>query len=314
MTTSMTSDSQPCMNKNILVVEDDKLSANLIESYLTKFGYAVTCAADGESAWNILLQDTTRFKCILLDYMLPDIDGMEVLHRIKKAPGLSEIPVIFVTSLNDVETIQNAFAHGAFSYLTKPLDIKLMKSIVHAAIDRCKINFDIAKDRQESERSLELLNSGIFHCRTLDEAQLLAKTLAMACPDSGKVSSGLLELLINGIEHGMLDITYDDKTKLVLSESWKEEVNRRLKLKCYLDKKVTVLFERKFGEIVLTIRDDGPGFDCQCYLEFDPARAMHPHGRGIAMACMFNLDNVEFLGNGNTVRVTISTGHNSPTL
>ena len=84
-------------------------------------------------------------------------------------------------------------------------------------------------------------------------------------------------------------------------------MERRQSMDCYKEQKVLVDFQRLPGELVLTIRDEGPGFNCQCYLDFDPERAAHPHGRGIAMACAFNLENVEYIGTGNTVRIRIKT-------
>ena len=60
-------------------------------------------------------------------------------------------------------------------------------------------------------------------------------------------------------------------------------------------------YERTPSEIILTIRDEGQGFDWQRYLELDPARATDPHGRGIALSKMMSFDEVEYQGAGNVV-------------
>ncbi|MBF0530659.1 MAG: ATP-binding protein, partial [Deltaproteobacteria bacterium] len=127
------------------------------------------------------------------------------------------------------------------------------------------------------------------------------------CPDPGRTVTGLQELLINAVEHGNLGITYAEKTKLVIEGTWITEVKRRLSMDCYRQRSAVVEFERHPTELVLTIRDEGFGFDYQCYLNFDPERVLDPNGRGIALARMVSFDELEYQGMGNTVQVRINT-------
>ncbi len=73
------------------------------------------------------------------------------------------------------------------------------------------------------------------------------------------------------------------------------------------DKKVLVHFERSDDDITLTITDDGDGFDWQHYMEIDPDRATHSHGRGIALSKMMSFDSIEYRGTGNEVVCKFNT-------
>ena len=117
---------------------------------------------------------------------------------------------------------------------------------------------------------------------------------------------GLLELLLNAVEHGNLGIRYEEKTQLVLEDRWKNEVERRLELPQYRERQASVTYAKNARTLTLTIRDQGAGFDWRKYLEFDTERAFDPNGRGIAMARMMGFDSMEYQGNGNQVVVKIS--------
>jgi anti-sigma regulatory factor (Ser/Thr protein kinase) len=114
---------------------------------------------------------------------------------------------------------------------------------------------------------------------------------------------GISEIFLNAIEHGNLGITYDDKTELLDSGTWAQEVERRLALPENAHKEVVVRVTRTADHLTVLVRDCGPGFDFSKYLHFDETRVFHNHGRGIAIVSS-DLK-LEFLGNGNTVRITI---------
>lgn len=119
--------------------------------------------------------------------------------------------------------------------------------------------------------------------------------------DPPAVSLGLNELLLNAIEHGNLKISYAEKSGLLESGTWLEEIARR-----HLD---PTLSERKArvgltcGKKIITVRivDEGAGFDWVPYLSIAPERAFHLHGRGIIMARQLSFRNLEYHGNGNIV-------------
>lgn len=290
---------------HILVVEDDEIVTGLIDHILTQNGFRVTAIGDGESAWSALCADHD-FAAILLDRGLPELDGMALLARIKADAKLQHIPVVMETARDDTASIREGINAGAYYYLTKPLNVPLLLSVIDAAIKQHQEFVAMQTAIHETRLTLSYLKSGIFCCRTLTQASELAVGLAHLCPDPGRVALGLQELIFNAIEHGNLAISYAEKTQLMIAGKWHEEVLHRGSDLRYRDRQVTIHLTNRTDSVSITISDEGKGFDWQQYLGFSPERAFDPHGRGIAMARMTSFDSLEYSGNGNTVTVSVA--------
>jgi len=236
---------------------------------------------------------------------MPELNGMEVLAKMKAHHTLQTIPVILQTAVASKEDIADGLDAGAFYYLTKPFDSSLLKSVVNTAITDRKYYKSLLHRVQKESRALQTLTKGKFYISTIDEANDLAAILANACSKPDKVVSGLSELMINAIEHGNLGITYDEKTQLLSDGTWLEEIERRRSDPQYADRFAEVLIERQKKHIQITITDQGNGFDWKTYLELTPERAYDTHGRGIALASMMSFDEIEYRGSGNQVMVKI---------
>ena len=144
-----------------------------------------------------------------------------------------------------------------------------------------------------------------FSFRGIDEASILAAFIAQACPQQEAAALTLSELLVNAVEHGNLGISYAEKSVLRREERWNEEVEARLMAPSNIAKRVRVDISRDREGLSIRIEDEGIGFDWERYLEFDPARAFDPNGRGIALARMSGAATVEYVGCGNTVLLRI---------
>jgi DNA-binding response OmpR family regulator len=105
------------MPKNILIVEDDKILRELISQKLEKENYKISAAVDGEEG----LKKTKEEKpdIVLLDLILPGIDGFGVLEEIKKDPEINKIPVVILSNLGQKEEIERGMNLGATDYLIK---------------------------------------------------------------------------------------------------------------------------------------------------------------------------------------------------
>jgi CheY-like chemotaxis protein len=289
----------------ILVVEDDEIIAGFIDNVLTGNLAQVTLARSAERGWQHLLEDQA-YDAILLDRQLPVMDGLTLLRQMKAHESLNKIPVIMETSLNDRDSVREGLDAGAYYYLTKPLDSALLLAVVKSACEQRRDQLELQLHVSEVSQSFQYLDAGVFRFRTLDEAKNLARGLAAACPDPGRSALGLQELLVNAVEHGNLAISYADKTRLMLDDSWRDEVERRLTHPEYGQRRVTVNLERSDSTLAITIQDQGDGFAWQDYLEFSEDRAFDPHGRGIAMSRLTSFDSLEYRGNGNTVIISLS--------
>ncbi len=105
------------MAKKILIVEDDKFLRELIAQKLIQEGYEISEAIDGEQG--IKNVEEEKPDLVLLDLILPGIDGFEVLAKMKTSPALSEIPVIILSNLGQKNDIEKGLKMGANDYLIK---------------------------------------------------------------------------------------------------------------------------------------------------------------------------------------------------
>jgi CheY-like chemotaxis protein len=285
----------------VLVVDDDSTNLALLVRVLGRAGMETVDAEDGAEALTLLKKNPESFDVLLLDLVMPRLNGFQVLKRVKGNSHLRHIPVILQTASSAPEDIRRGMEAGAFYYLTKPFAHKVVLGIVKAAAQ------DVARYRvlhAEMERAgtpLAMMTEGRFRFRTLQECHELTNLLARACPDSGRIVTGLSELLINALEHGNLGISYGEKGELLEKNGWKAEVGRRQALPENVDKFVSVAFTRSADRIRFEVQDQGKGFDWQSYVVPNPARLFDNHGRGIFMAKMDSFDYLEYLGVGNHV-------------
>ena len=114
----------------ILTVEDERAISNLIRMSLEKAGYSCTCAYDGAEAAELL--EHSRYDLILLDIMLPEIDGFELMEYIRP----TEIPVIFITAKARVEDKVKGLRLGAEDYIVKPFDTAELLARVDVVLRR----------------------------------------------------------------------------------------------------------------------------------------------------------------------------------
>ena len=105
------------MAKKILIIEDDKFLRELITQKLLKEGFEVLEAVDGEEGIKEIKEGKPNL--VLLDLILPGIDGFEVLSRAKKDPSLASIPVIILSNLGQKDDVERGLKLGAIDYLIK---------------------------------------------------------------------------------------------------------------------------------------------------------------------------------------------------
>ncbi len=285
----------------VLVVDDEPVNRHLLLAALKANGYHCIAAVDGQDAWDMLDRDPGLCDVMLLDRMMPRMDGMTLLAHLKADERLRSIPVIMQTACDSEEEIASGIAAGVFYYLLKPLDRRILISVMQSAIETQTRFRRLQDDLVKRSTALTLMEAGTFRFATLDEGRDLAVSLARACPSPRSLVVGLNELFTNAVEHGNLGITFEEKAALLAERRWAQEVETRLALPANADKRVTVRFERRPGEVRFTVTDEGRGFDWRGFLDFDMRRAFHAHGRGILMARRMSFESVEYRDPGNEV-------------
>ena len=299
-------------NPNILIVDDEPINVDILLEYLEDTGYSTETASDGQQAWGMLEAHPERLDVVILDRMMPRMNGLEVLNRIKQHAELQSVPVILQTAMAAKNEVLEGLQAGAYYYLTKPFDEDMLLSVLSTAVED-RMRYRRALEGSDvASRTFGLMREGSFSFSSLMSARDLATVLANACPDPRRVVIGLVELLINAVEHGNLGISYDEKTRLREEDRWEQEVDARLADPAYAGRQVVVDYRREPDCIRVVIRDEGNGFDWKRYVDMDPARAFDTHGRGIAMSRMISFDTIEYRGCGNEVEVTVRVPPDEP--
>lgn len=289
----------------VLIVDDEPFNLEILSEYLLGGGYSLLKAEDGTEALSHLNRSAESIDVVLLDRMMPNMNGMEVLAHMKQSAEWHHIPVILQTAVGSPDSIREGLQAGAYYYLTKPYEKSMLLAVVSAACMERRNARKMAESLARQQACLRLMDASTFRFRRLEEAHEIASLISSAFPDPHRVAMGLSELMINGIEHGNLDIRYEEKGRLLRSGNWQAEIQRRLAMPEYESRFITVSFERTAREARVTIADDGDGFNWKPYLELSPERAFDPHGRGISMARMISFDTMEYSGRGNCVTVSV---------
>jgi two-component system response regulator HydG len=116
----------------ILIVEDDATFAQIIEGFLSKNNYAVVTAIDLNQAFKLV--DTKEYGLLLIDYRLPDGTGLDLLKHVRDKG--STVPIIIMTSFNDVRTAVKSIQLGAFDYITKPINPDELLMVVNGLLNK----------------------------------------------------------------------------------------------------------------------------------------------------------------------------------
>src|SRR5947209_1677893 len=122
------------MAQIILVVDDDPNVVRLVSINLTQEGYSVRTAADGAEALASIAQ--ARPDLVILDVMMPVMDGFEALKRLKADAELAEIPIIMLTARSQDEDVFEGYGTGAQWYLTKPFEPQELRTVVRHLLAR----------------------------------------------------------------------------------------------------------------------------------------------------------------------------------
>lgn len=136
---------------SVLVVDDDAMNRVMLSRLLTREGYAVTEANDGAAALELV--DKHAFDLVLLDVMMPGIDGLQVLETLRKTRSVAELPIIMATAEDSSRDVVRALKLGANDYVTKPLDFSVVLARVqtHLSLKRAKEELEATNARMKKD-------------------------------------------------------------------------------------------------------------------------------------------------------------------
>ena len=141
------------LKQNILMVDDSPESLRLLSQFLSKRGYKVRPTRDGKLTFNLALSSAPDL--ILLDIVMPGMDGYQVCEQLKACPETKDIPVIFISSLNEVFDKVKAFSLGAVDYITKPFQIEEVVARVENQLLLSRLSKQIVAQTARLEAEIE---------------------------------------------------------------------------------------------------------------------------------------------------------------
>lgn len=292
--------------ERVLVVDDEQLNLFIIQEFLENEALELELLSDPLVAWERLTAPDSNFSLVILDRMMPGLDGLELLRRMKREARFVDIPVIMQTAASSPDQVSEGLEAGAYYYLTKPYEPEALISIVRAALEDRRARYHLRHRAARLEEAQQLIRSAEYQFVTLDDISSLVSVLAAMCPQPDIVAPGLSDLMVNAVEHGNLGLSYQEKSQLKWEGDWEGEISRRLALPEFHNRVASVRVERRPDSIIFTIADQGEGFDWKRFLNFDPDRAFDPNGRGIAMARMMSFASLEYQGRGNVVVAAVA--------
>ncbi len=286
----------------ILIVDDNIQIITLLSGLLESKGYSnIFTASNGLEGFN-------KFKSlqpdiILTDIEMPGMDGLEMLENIRAIN--KKVIVIIISGVGGEEKVIRALELHANNFLRKPFRIEFVLSLLdkYHKIHEKKSSF------LNFEKMVISSCFSISYGNDIQQIPFLVDFLLAHCDatlhddDIVKIEFGLFELLINAIEHGNLDISYEEKTHALESsiDDLFELREKRSTLEKYKDRKVIIRFLMNKDFFEWTIEDSGDGFNWEGLKSPLANGLLEQHGRGIFLT-RFQFDELEYIGNGNLVR------------
>ena len=165
---------------NILIVDDIEDNRYTLERRLKKDGYKNIFSAEGGKT-ALQMATENKFDLILLDLMMPDMSGLEVLKHLKGDPLQRSIPVIMVTASDEVETAAECIINGADDFITKPFNGTLLKARVGASLEKKRLRDTEENylDRVETDkkRSQQILKATFTVLPSISNCTVLVPTV-----------------------------------------------------------------------------------------------------------------------------------------
>src|SRR5215207_2528457 len=122
----------------VLVVDDDRVNRTLLTRSLEREGHRVRCAENGAEALELLHRDPCDV--VLLDIVMPELDGVSVLEHVKGDPALQDVPVFMISGVDDTESVVRCIEIGADDYLPKPFDPVLLRARISAGLSKKRLH------------------------------------------------------------------------------------------------------------------------------------------------------------------------------
>ena len=137
---------------HLLVVDDNSGNRDILSRHLERQGYQVSLSSNGVQALELI--ETNQFDLVLLDVIMPGMDGFTILQRMKASPALNATPVIMISALDESQSVIRCIQMGAEDYLMKPFDPVLLSARIDASLEKKRLRDEERKRTAELEQAL----------------------------------------------------------------------------------------------------------------------------------------------------------------
>ena len=131
----------------VLIVDDDRINRTLLTRGVEQEGHEARTAENGRDALELLRDGP--FDLVLLDIVMPELDGVSVLDQIKSDPRLQHVPVIMISAVDEVDSVVRCIEMGAEDYLPKPFDPVILRARINAGLAKKRLH-DVEQERVRS--------------------------------------------------------------------------------------------------------------------------------------------------------------------
>lgn len=194
---------------SLLVVDDEEGNRDVLSRLLAKQGYFVAMAENGQKALDMLGADA--YDMVLLDIMMPELDGYEVLRRIRADSRLQHIPVVMISALSDMDSVARCITLGAEDYLPKPFNSTLLKARIGACLEKKRghdrevrlyeqLQENYAKLHQLEELRDDLTNMIIHDLRTPLSSVLAAMQTLDVVGELNQAQREVMQIAVTGAD------------------------------------------------------------------------------------------------------------------
>jgi len=212
---------------NILIVDDNPQNLQVLGNFLKETGYRIEFALSGRSALEWI--ENREFDLILLDVMMPEINGLEVCRNIRRNKKYSNLPIIFISADYDKETILEGFEIGGQDYITKPFDQRELHARVKTQLDLKFINEELHRLNENLESTVQERTSQLNEAlNSLEKANRELEEIEQIKTDFLNIISHEIRTPLNGIlgPLELLRLKLDDPSVLKLVDMLDQSVTR----------------------------------------------------------------------------------------
>jgi DNA-binding response OmpR family regulator len=294
-------DARTAGRARVLIVDDQEVLRTLLSRYMTREGFEPVEAEDGGKA--IELYRSVNPAVVLSDIVMPQMDGLGLLREIRAIDPAAA--VILMTGYGNEEILLEALRGGAVNFFKKPFDFHEVMSVVRSVARQ-----RLAPDPTPFHSAHLVEETKRFEFTAADtQIQPIINQIALhlgAVAGASEVihlKIGIEEMIRNAVEHGHLGITGEEKHRALEEGAFGELVHKRLQTGDNGTKRITLSSRLTAEELVVTIADQGPGFDWKALPAVSAESFLRYNGRGVLLTRIY-FDEVRYNDRGNEVTLT----------